>query len=687
MQDVTAWRKAEAKLRSSQALLAAALELIPAGCLFLDDEGKITSVNRSFLQMTGFSAKELKGRRPPYPFLPENLEWAIPQKASSSPKRRRFGGTIDLKRKDGGTFPARLSYRRIGTRETPGWLVTVEDLSREFRSHHVMQENVRFLQRVIDAIPIPIFYLDPRGTILGCNESFAKLVGKSVFEIIGVPFHRVEPADLSPFHSSCCKRLQLGDGVSQAEAKIKLADGNVRDLVLTEAALKDDSGKVAGIVGTLIDVTELKAVQAELERSRQGLEQLLAALPCGLVEVGPDGTIQRWNAAAEKMSGLSASRVVGKSFSIWGRTWLSAEALRKVEEAFRTGSEQRLDGIGFERLDGTSGSASVSITPITDTGGWIRSCVVLVSDITAYHELQEQLSESRRLESIGQLAAGIAHEINTPTQYVGDNTRFLRDAFQELYRLFEQYECLRRKVIAGEEALELAEQLGRMVEDEDFKFIRDEIPRAVEQSLEGVDRIAKIVQAMKQFAHPGSTEKAPADLNNAVETTVTVARNEWKYVADLILDLDPNLPAVPCNVTEINQVILNLVVNAAQAIEAAGGRGPDKRGVITVSTRKVDRFVEIRVADTGTGIPPEVQPKIFDPFFTTKEVGKGSGQGLSLVRSVVHRHGGSITFETEVGKGTTFIVRLPLDDQSRPAEQEGTETCRNESEYSSSMTT
>ncbi|MBI3300896.1 MAG: HAMP domain-containing histidine kinase [Deltaproteobacteria bacterium] len=181
--------------------------------------------------------------------------------------------------------------------------------------------------------------------------------------------------------------------------------------------------------------------------------------------------------------------------------------------------------------------------------------------------------------------------------------------------------------------------------------------------------MTKIVRAMKEFSHPGSEEKVETDLNRAIETTITVARNEWKYVAELATDLDSSLPPVPCLPGEFNQVILNLIINAAHAIAVVVSEGSTSKGTITVSTRHDGDWAEIRVSDTGTGIPEAIRAKIFAPFFTTKEVGKGTGQGLAIAHSViVDKHKGTIGFETEVGRGTTFIIRLPL--ASAPAHPE-----------------
>jgi signal transduction histidine kinase len=285
--------------------------------------------------------------------------------------------------------------------------------------------------------------------------------------------------------------------------------------------------------------------------------------------------------------------------------------------------------------------------------------------------MELQLRQSQKLESIGQLAAGIAHEINTPTQYIGDNARFLKDAFHDLSQVLASGSKLLAAVKNNAVSGELVSELEAAVQKADVDYLVGEIPRAIQQSLDGVERVSKIVSAMKEFSHPGGGEKAPVDLNRAIESTTTVARNEWKYVADLVLDLDASLPAVHCLPGEFNQVILNLIVNASHAIADVIGDGSKGKGTITIRTRRDGSWIEIRVSDTGSGIPEKARGRIFEPFFTTKPVGKGTGQGLAISRSViVDKHGGTIAFETELGKGTTFIIRLPI--LTQPASQKGT---------------
>ncbi len=268
---------------------------------------------------------------------------------------------------------------------------------------------------------------------------------------------------------------------------------------------------------------------------------------------------------------------------------------------------------------------------------------------------QAALLHAQKLEAIGQLAAGIAHEINTPTQYVTDNTEFLARAFTKLADVI----AVSRDVIAAARTQTLDTTLLDRAEATFKKtkvdYLMREAPSAIEQSLEGLRRVACIVAAMKDFSHPSGGDKVPVDLNEAIRSTVTVATNEWKYVAELELDLDATLPQVRCLRDEINQVILNLVINAAHAIAAT-----ERRGTITVATKYDNDWVEVHVSDTGTGIPANMRARVFEPFFTTKPVGRGTGQGLAIAYGViVEKHKGDIGFETELGKGTTFTFRIP----------------------------
>jgi len=287
-------------------------------------------------------------------------------------------------------------------------------------------------------------------------------------------------------------------------------------------------------------------------------------------------------------------------------------------------------------------------------------------------KLHHKLYQSQKLESIGTLAAGIAHEINTPIQFINDNTHFLSESFKGLLKIIGAYRELLKECDTGEKTSRAVTKAQEVETEVDLAYLEEEMPSAFEQTMDGLERVSTIVNAMKNFSHiSGDREKSKADINKAIESTITISRNEWKYVANLNTEFDSNLPLVNCYLADINQVVMNLIVNASHAIGDVVRETSGEQGTITVATHNEGDSVIISISDSGTGIPEEVRGKIFDPFFTTKDVGKGTGQGLAMAYStIVEKHGGNLTCETEVGKGTTFHITLPIEGAGEGSETE-----------------
>jgi PAS domain S-box-containing protein len=378
--------------------------------------------------------------------------------------------------------------------------------------------------------------------------------------------------------------------------------------------------------------------------------------------MGPDLVVNRWNEMAEAVFGCPAAGIRGRVPDAAAIRWDWERVRRGIERCRAHNTLVRIDELAFQRPNGREGMLGLTVRPVTGPAHELIGFTVIGGDITERKALEKQLAQAQKLRSIGQLASGIAHEINTPVQYVGDNARFLQDAFGELLAALRSVQGILDARAGGASADDLAGMVSECLARAEVDYLLAEIPAAIQQSLEGVARISKIVRAMKDFAHPGREEKTPVDLNAIVETTITVARNEWKYVADMQTEFDHRLPPVRCHAGEINQVVLNMIINAAHAIEdKIRERGGDK-GVIRISTHRQGPWAEIRISDTGIGIPESIRASIFDPFFTTKELGRGTGQGLAICHPViVEKHGGKVFFESLVGRGTTFTVALPLE--------------------------
>lgn len=327
-----------------------------------------------------------------------------------------------------------------------------------------------------------------------------------------------------------------------------------------------------------------------------------------------------------------------------------------------------------QRFDECESGSFEFVTPLSQQNGrrtevrWTGTCEILkgakylrglMLDVTELRRLERELAAAQKLESVGRLAAGIAHEINTPVQYVSDNVEFVRAAMADVAAVVHAYRSLIQAVKSDADVAAAVQRVGEAEAAADLDFLMENAPRVLDGALEGLRRIATIVRSMKEFAHPDQAQKSPADLNQAIRSTLVIANNEYKYVAEVVTEL-ADLPFVPCYLGEINQVVLNLLVNASHAISDVV-KDSGSLGKITVRTRLDGNEVEISIADTGAGIPETARDKIFDPFFTTKEVGKGTGQGLAIAYSViVKKHAGTLRFETECGKGTTFFIRLPV---------------------------
>jgi two-component system, NtrC family, sensor kinase len=376
----------------------------------------------------------------------------------------------------------------------------------------------------------------------------------------------------------------------------------------------------------------------------------------------PDGEIVAASPSAVKFFGYASEADLGSrnAADLYANPQERAATTRALleERGMMLNAELRL-----KRKDGTLVDV-LSTARVVHLADGKRLYESVYTDITALRRAAEenfalvaQLHLSQKLEAIGHLAAGIAHEINTPVQFIGDNTYFLRDAFQKLRGALAGYRELAQTAAtrgADEVAAELARLEGRLR----LERLLPDAQQAFDESFEGITRVTEIVRAMKEFAHPGDGELSAVDLNQAIQTTLVVARNEYKHVADIATDFG-ELPPVTCRKGEINKVLLNMIVNATHAIEkkTAGAAG---RGTITLKTRADSHDAIITIADTGCGIPASVIGRIFDPFFTTKPVGKGTGQGLAIARSVIRAHGGRIEVESTPGLGTTFTIHIPL---------------------------
>lgn len=549
-----------------------------------------------------------------------------------------------------------------GNGHVSGVVECLRDVTDRKRAEEALLTSKTDLKALFDGSRDTILILDTTtGEIVKASRQIAEMYGYPPEEAVGLTV-----ADLSagpPLYGldEVRQRLRLiAEGPQIFEWRARRKDGTLFWIEVNATVVR--FGGQERILAHERDITARKRAQEELELIREALDD------CGSAVLMMDDARRVFylNAAFGILFGCTKENVESVLFE---STFSDAAAATEIVSAALEGASWEGE-IELLRKDGSRFPALLRATPVLDDSFDICGALIILNDITDRKHLEAQVLQSQNLKSVGQLAAGIAHEINTPTQYVSDNTRFLRDSFADLVKVLDAFKAFAAEAGAGGAVDEdRLNRLEEVVQAADLEYLLAEVPRAINESLEGLKRVSDIVRAMRQFTHPGTGEMKNIDLNQAIESTITVARNEWRYVADMETHLDPNLPPVPCLPGDLNQVLLNLVTNAADAIADAHhssrgappqGGAPEK-GLITVSTRQDDQWAEIRVKDTGSGIPEAIRTRVFDPFFTTKDVGKGTGQGLAISRSViVDKHHGELTFETEAGQGTTFIVRLPL---------------------------
>lgn len=591
--------------------------------------------------------------------------------------RERFHSEIALhawEEHEGLSQEYRILTRAGETRWVEGLTWTKQDLDGEItryqgiiiditdrkRTEEALRESEARTRRITEAAQDAILMMDPDGLVTFWNPAAEHILGYARDEALGQELHAfIAPERYYEAYRAAFPKFQAtGQGNALGKTLDLCAlrkDGKEIDVSLSVSALNIQGGWHA--VGILSDITDRKRAEERIRENQEMLAAILKGISAAIVIVDYETLrITDLNEVAEALFEIARDEAVGWPFDEVFYAKLGARI------CFGGVSPPKVDWLNEEdRLTRNDGSIVpvMKSTLFVQMGG--RDALVLtIFDITERKALERQLTYSQKLESIGQLAAGIAHEINTPIQYVGDNIRFLGEAQKSLLALIGKLLALVEEVEAGKDVLPRIREIKQDIRDADLEFFKEEIPKAVEQSIQGVERVGSIVRGIKKFSHPDVEEKVPYDITAAIENTVLVARNEWKYAAELDLDLDESLPLVRCLPGDFNQVVLNLLVNAAHAVAEVMAK-TGKMGRIEISTRRVGDSVELRVSDTGTGIPEENRSKIFNPFFTTKPVGKGTGQGLAITHSiVVKKHQGSIDFESEVGKGTTFIITLPI---------------------------
>lgn len=658
-EDVTERHRLHTDLEHETERLRRVLANMPDVAWTSDQSGRTLYVSPKIEEILGYTNQEIyaEGKGLVRSFIhPDDFRRVAQAFRALFESKTTFDEEFRVRRKDGQWVWIRdralRTYEENGIRFADG---SITDITQRKQSEIELQSKTALLEAQINSTIDGILVIDENGQRILHNERLT--------EMFSIPAHLLQCTDDRPMLNyvvglmadpgGFLSRVEhlISHPMETSREEIELRDGAILDRY--SSPVVDKAGKHYGRIWTFHDITARKRNEDKLRQLSLAVEQS----PVAVMITDPNGDIQYVNRKFTESTGYSHEEVLNQNPRFLNSGYLSRESYAEMWQTILGGKEWR-GKLRNRRKNGDLFWEDATITPILDPTGKISHFLAVKEDVTNQMEIEAQLRQAQKLEAIGQLAAGIAHEINTPTQFVTDNLQFIHDSWIAVTELLEAY---RASIQSSETVIDpsLASSLAEIERKSDFEFIASEMPRAIEQGLDGARRVANIVHAMKEFSHPDSAEKIQIDLNKAIESTVTVARNEWKYVADVVTEFDRSLPLVVCYPGEVNQVILNLIVNAAHAIKDSLNVG--EKGKITIRTSMHGEFAEIAISDTGGGIPDAILTRIFEPFFTTKEVGKGTGQGLALAHSViVKKHLGRIWFETEVGRGTTFFVDLPL---------------------------
>ncbi len=535
---------------------------------------------------------------------------------------------------------------------------------REQRDHlSKLKESQERLEVALQGGNLGIWDWNVQTGMVNFNDRCKQILG---YELQGNEVHintwndRIHPEDLPNIPHILENHIQDSNLPYESEHRMRRGDGNwiwvlERGMVLD----KDGLGRPLRAAGTLMDITQRKAVEEALTRSEERYRRLVETMNEGFYIIDPEYRFTYVNPQFCYLLQREETDLLHHRLP----EFLEQESSDIFMKHFRKRRSSKVENLElvWNRADRSRLFTLISPAPLFNEDGTYKGSFSVVTDITELKNLQIQLLQSQKLEAIGQLAAGIAHEISTPIQYLSNNLQFIKNAQRELFHLGGS-DCRPPTDDTGNGfALQCrAQAIRQPVENNPMTSLCTEIHGAVDESLEGLEHIANIVNSIRQLSYPQHETTEDVDVNEVIKYAIVISKNEWKYVAELETDLEPNLPKIVGFSSELNQVFLNIIVNAAHAIGEKISENKDNKGSIFIKTLSHDTCIEVTISDNGIGIPKGYEEKIFEPFFTTKDVGKGTGQGLAIAfRVITEKYGGKIYFESQEHKGTSFFITLP----------------------------
>ena len=642
----TALQSAEESRREADSVIRNFLDSM----LVVDRHMKITRINRETCLLLRYQEDELVGSpisdifAEPAHVVHSFFNFPFEKTTRDKEELRNIQLTFK-KRSTDETLPVSINLSRLvdDGGATIGVVAGAKDVSALNQALKNAEEQKQFIRDILDIIPGGILVLDRRFNLVQSNRTFERLVQKwsGAYEF--------QPDALE-------KKIieQLAVALKENDSgEFSLSNEHQEMIVEYHASGSETQTEKLTRVVFIHDVTSRHFAEATRKLHSTVLEQTSE----GVVITDTNGIILYANLAVQNMCGYTFNELDGRKTSVFKSG--------VQDEAFYQGMWHTIESgnvwtgsITNRAKDSSLFEVEMTISPVrANKDTQISHYVSLWRDVSHERTLQQQLLQAQKLEAVGQLAAGIAHEINTPIQYIQNNLVFFQDAFADIDPLLNLIQTGAADP-QGFDAPEWRTSLQQMVKGCDLDFLREDIPQGIADALDGVDHVTRIVGAMKEFSHPGNVCKVAADFNKLIENAILVTRNEWKYNAELKTNLDENLPPFSCDSGLWSQVVLNLIVNSADAIKDAHDKFT---GLIQISTTFSNGYIELRISDNGAGIPADLKDRIFEPFFTTKDVGKGTGQGLAIVYDiVVNKHNGTIQCDSTQGQGTTITIRVPV---------------------------
>lgn len=669
-----------------------AIEQSPVSIVITDTSGVIEYVNHYFTVVTGYSFNEAIGKNPRILKSGEKPSEEYANLWKTIVSGGEWRGEFHNRKKNGDLYWEQASVSPIKNEkgEITHFLAVKEDITERKRAEEALRHAEEKYRTIVENAVEGIYQTTPEGQFISANPSFVRCFGyESSEEMIAALNDLDHQFYVDPHRRQEFAHVMQTEGiVYEFESQAYRKDGSIVWVSENARAVRDASGKILHYEGTMVDITDRKRAEELIRQSELQFRLVWEKSADGMRLTDEQGTVLNVNEAFCRMVGMPREAIEGKPFSVIYTESQQEHILRRHQERFRSRTvsphlerEMALwDGkkIWFETTNSffeAEGQTPLLLSIFRDITARKRAeeerqslenqirqrNAELEQTLSDLKQMQSTLVQSEKMASIGQLTAGIAHEINNPLAFVSSNLNRFKEYFDDTVSLLKEWQALGKSLDENPLWQPQLRLIKAAEQQADLEFITEDFENLMRHSHNGVERIKSIVDRLRGFSHLGGNEFAEGNINEALDDTLTIAWNELKYKATIEKDYGALSP-VCCNIGEIKQVFLNLVVNAAHAIQ--------EKGTITLHTHQEGNEVVIQISDTGGGIPPANLKKIFDPFFTTKPVGKGTGLGLWISSTIVQKHQGTITVTSELGRGTTFTIRLRIEPEKKGVQRE-----------------